>query len=100
MNDFENNTADADADWKAQCMAWCRQERNSALAKTDYIFLPDVSASEDSLAKMKVYRQALRDFVANWEKKFDAMSQEKKYGVTDTAIAEQIDMLKQEILSE
>lgn len=38
-----------------------RSKRNSLLAETDYLLMPDYSISEDYLARIKKYRQELRD---------------------------------------
>lgn len=38
-----------------------RSKRNSLLAETDYLLMPDYSISEEYLARIKKYRQELRD---------------------------------------
>lgn len=38
-----------------------RSTRDAKLSETDYLVAPDYSISEESLAEVKVYRQALRD---------------------------------------
>lgn len=38
-----------------------RGNRDSKLSETDYLVIPDYPISEDNLAEVKVYRQALRD---------------------------------------
>lgn len=38
-----------------------REKRDELLAKTDYLVMPDYPISEEDLAKIKAYRQALRD---------------------------------------
>ena len=38
-----------------------RSKRNSLLAETDYLLMPDYPTSEDYLARIKKYRQELRD---------------------------------------
>lgn len=38
-----------------------RTKRNSLLAETDYLLMPDYSISEEYLKKVKEYRQQLRD---------------------------------------
>lgn len=38
-----------------------RTERNSRIAKTDYLVLPDVGLSDGDLEIIKTYRQELRD---------------------------------------
>ena len=74
--------------WKAICMEWCRSERDNALAKTDYIHLPDVSVSEEYKAQVLEYRQALRDFPAQWSTLYDGMTEEQQNGVTELSIRE------------
>lgn len=41
-----------------------RAGRNTRIAATDYMLLPDVGLSEDKRAKVLAYRQALRDLPA------------------------------------
>jgi len=77
---------EADAQWKAVCMKWCRAERDKALAATDYIHLPDVTVSDEYAASMATYRQQLRDFPSTWSATYDAMTAEEKNGITDTSI--------------
>ena len=38
-----------------------RANRNSLLSQTDYLMMPDYPIESDRLAKVKTYRQALRD---------------------------------------
>ena len=38
-----------------------RQKRDRLIAATDYLVTPDYPISDDRLAKVKIYRQALRD---------------------------------------
>ena len=38
-----------------------RSKRNSLLAETDYLLMPDYPISEENLKKVKEYRQELRD---------------------------------------
>ena len=40
-----------------------RELRNQKLKETDYYLLPDVVIDEDTLNKIKAYRQQLRDFM-------------------------------------
>ena len=38
-----------------------REKRDGLLAETDYLLMPDYPISEEALAALKTYRQALRD---------------------------------------
>ena len=38
-----------------------REKRDQLLAETDYLLMPDYPISEEALAALKTYRQALRD---------------------------------------
>ena len=38
-----------------------RMQRNNLLKQTDYLMMSDYPISDDRLAKVKIYRQALRD---------------------------------------
>ena len=38
-----------------------REKRDELLAETDYLLMPDYPISEEALAALKTYRQALRD---------------------------------------
>lgn len=44
-----------------QLAASVRAKRDQLIAETDYLVMPDYPISTDLLAKVKVYRQALRD---------------------------------------
>jgi len=50
-----------DAEYDTVLAASARQKRDRLLAATDYLVTPDYPISDDRLAKVKVYRQALRD---------------------------------------
>ena len=50
-----------DAEYDTVLAASARQKRDRLLAATDYIVMPDYPISDDRLAKIKIYRQALRD---------------------------------------
>ena len=50
-----------DAEYDTALAASARQKRDRLLAATDYLVTPDYPISDDRLAKVKTYRQALRD---------------------------------------
>jgi hypothetical protein len=74
------------AEWKDQCMAWCRAERDAAIQSTDYIHMPDVVISEAAMSALMAYRQELRDFPAVWESIFDSLADADLNGVTRESI--------------
>ena len=50
-----------DAEYDTVLAASARQKRDRLIAATDYLVTPDYPIESDRLAKVKVYRQALRD---------------------------------------
>ena len=50
-----------DAEYDTVLAASARQKRDRLIAATDYLVTPDYPNSDDRLAKVKIYRQALRD---------------------------------------
>ena len=50
-----------DAEYDTVLAASARQKRDRLIAATDYLVTPDYPISTDRLAKVKIYRQALRD---------------------------------------
>ena len=50
-----------DAEYDTVLAASARQKRDRLIAVTDYLVTPDYPISDDRLAKVKIYRQALRD---------------------------------------
>ena len=50
-----------DAEYDIVLAASARQKRDRLLAATDYLVTPDYPISDGRLAKVKTYRQALRD---------------------------------------
>ena len=50
-----------DAEYDTVLAASARQKRDRLIAATDYLVTPDYPISGDRLAKVKTYRQALRD---------------------------------------
>ncbi|GAB6037121.1 tail fiber assembly protein [Fundidesulfovibrio butyratiphilus] len=44
-----------------------RAERNARLLATDWTQMPDVVMADDILQAWRVYRQALRDFMTDWQ---------------------------------
>ena len=50
-----------DAEYDTVLSASMRQKRDRLIATTDYLVTPDYPISDDRLAKVKTYRQALRD---------------------------------------
>ena len=50
-----------DAEYDTVLAASARQKRDRLIAATDYLVTPDYPIDADRLAKVKVYRQALRD---------------------------------------
>lgn len=50
-----------DAEYDTLLAASARQKRDRLIAATDYLVTPDYPISDDRLAKVKTYRQALRD---------------------------------------
>ena len=50
-----------DAEYDTVLAASARQKRNRLIAATDYLVTPDYPIEPDRLAKVKIYRQALRD---------------------------------------
>ena len=50
-----------DAEYDTVLAASARQKRDRLIAATDYLITPDYPISDDRLAKVKTYRQALRD---------------------------------------
>ena len=50
-----------DAEYDTALAASARQKRDRLLAATDYLVTPDYPISDDRLAKIKTYRQALRN---------------------------------------
>ena len=50
-----------DAEYDTVLAASARQKRDRLIATTDYLVTPDYPISGDRLAKVKIYRQALRD---------------------------------------
>ena len=50
-----------DAEYDTVLAASARQKRDRIIAVTDYLVTPDYPISDDRLAKVKIYRQALRD---------------------------------------
>lgn len=53
--------ADPPAPTLEQLAEQARSERDSLLAETDYLVMPDYPIDPDLLASVRVYRQALRD---------------------------------------
>lgn len=78
--------AEAQEQWKTYCMDLCRTKRDSLIAATDFINMPDVTVSEEYKQAMLAYRQELRDFPATFETLFDAMAEDEKGGVTDLSM--------------
>ena len=50
-----------DAEYDTALAASARQKRDRLIAATDYLVTPDYPISDGRLAKVKTYRQALRD---------------------------------------
>ena len=50
-----------DAEYDTVLAASARQKRDRLIAVTDYLVTPDYPIESDRLAKIKIYRQALRD---------------------------------------
>ena len=50
-----------DAEYDTALAASARQKRDRLIAATDYLVTPDYPIESDRLAKVKIYRQALRD---------------------------------------
>lgn len=50
-----------DAEYDTVLAASARQKRDRLIAVTDYLVTPDYPIEPDRLAKVKIYRQALRD---------------------------------------
>ena len=50
-----------DAEYDTVLAACARQKRDRLIAATDYLVTPDYPISDDRLAEVKTYRQALRD---------------------------------------
>ena len=50
-----------DAEYDTVLANSARQKRDRLIAATDYLVTPDYPISDDRLAKIKIYRQALRD---------------------------------------
>ena len=50
-----------DAEYDTVLAANARQKRNRLITATDYLVTPDYPIEPDRLAKVKIYRQALRD---------------------------------------
>ena len=50
-----------DAEYDIVLAASARQKRDRLIAVTDYLVTPDYPIESDRLAKVKIYRQALRD---------------------------------------
>ena len=50
-----------DVEYDTVLAASARQKRDRLIATTDYLVTPDYPISDDRLAKVKIYRQALRD---------------------------------------
>ena len=50
-----------DAEYDTVLAASVRQKRDRLIAVTDYLVTPDYPIEPDRLAKVKIYRQALRD---------------------------------------
>ena len=50
-----------DAEYDTVLAASARQKRDRLIAATDYLVTPDYPIEPDILAKVKIYRQALRD---------------------------------------
>ena len=50
-----------DAEYDTVLAASTRQKRDRLIATTDYLVTPDYPIESDRLAKVKIYRQALRD---------------------------------------
>lgn len=50
-----------DAEYDTVLAASTRQKRDRLIATTDYLVTPDYPIEPDRLAKVKIYRQALRD---------------------------------------
>lgn len=50
-----------DDEYDTVLAASARQKRDRLIAVTDYLVTPDYPISDDRLAKIKIYRQALRD---------------------------------------
>ena len=50
-----------DAEYDTVLAASTRQKRDRLIAATDYLVTPDYPIESDRLAKVKIYRQALRD---------------------------------------
>ena len=50
-----------DAEYDTVLAASARQKRDRLIATTDYLVTPDYPIESDRLAKVKIYRQALRD---------------------------------------
>ena len=87
MTDMQEKTEEQlEAEWKAYCMNLCRTKRDSLIAETDFIHMPDVTVSEDYKQSLLTYRQELRDFPATFEALYDAMAEDEKSGITDLSM--------------
>lgn len=87
MQDLDPKTpAELAAEWKAYCMAMCREERDKLLAATDYIHMPDVNVSDTFRAAVLAYRQELRDFPATFSALYDNMTYDEQDGVTPQSL--------------
>lgn len=83
MTDLQEKTAEQlDAEWKAYCMAMCREERDKLLAASDYIHMPDVTVTAEYQSAMNIYRQQLRDYPSVFSSEYDNMTEDQKSGVT------------------
>ena len=63
-----------------------RTGRDALLAKTDYIFNPDVTVSQEYKDALVVYRQELRDFPEGFRTTLMSMDDTALYSVTPQSI--------------
>ena len=67
-------------------MALGREGRDILLAKTDYIFNPDVTVMQETKDALTLYRQELRDFPEGFLETLQSMDDSELYSVTPQSI--------------
>jgi len=70
----------------AEIMVWVRRGRDSRLSATDYIFLPDVTITQELKDSLIAHRIVLRDFPAEFLVLLSNMSENELCSVTNESI--------------
>jgi len=82
----EYTEAHAIADVVEDLLRQVRDVRAAKLLETDYIYLPDVTVSDEFKILMETYRQELRDFPSNYASHLSTLNIEELCSITPQSI--------------